>query len=83
MGEYYTAKGCEKFDVAIRFAEKLLLKDYLEGLMPEISELLRNGETDDETTLSDECVNELLDTFGEMQRFIDQNLWDEQERPLH
>lgn len=75
--EYYTAKGCESFDVEVRFAdiERLSLKDYLDGLMPAVSSLLRDGETDSETELDDNDVDELLETFGEMQGFIDQNLW--------
>lgn len=77
MAEFYTAKGCEHFDVEVRFTdiEKLSLKDYLNGLMPKMSALLRNGKTDDETGLDENDVADLLATFGEMQEFIDQNLW--------
>lgn len=77
MAEYYTAKGCENFDVEVRFTdiEKLSLKDYLDGLMPKISTLLRDCDTDEGTVLDDDDVEELLATFGEMQEFIDRNLW--------
>lgn len=77
MAEYYAAKGCENFNVEVRFDKirNLSLSDYLSALMPELSGLLRQGDTNSETLLDDDGVEELLDTIGEMQMFIDQNLW--------
>lgn len=77
MAEYYTAKGCENFNVEVRFTdiEKLSLNDYLNGLMPTLSELFRHCDIDDDTELDGEDIDELLETFGEMQAFIDRNLW--------
>lgn len=77
MSEYYAAKGCENFNVEVRFDQirNLSLSDYLNSLMPVLSDLLRGGETDSETTLDDDEVDDLLSTIGDMQRFIDQNLW--------
>ena len=77
MSEYYVARGCENFNVEVRFDKirNLSLSDYLNSLMPVLSDRLREGETDDETTLNDGEVDDLLDTIGNMQMFIDQNLW--------
>ncbi len=77
MAEYYAAKGCENFNVEVRFDKirNLSLSDYLSALMPVLSNLLREGETDSETTLDNSEVEALLSTIGDMQMFIDQNLW--------
>jgi ABC-type dipeptide/oligopeptide/nickel transport system ATPase subunit len=77
MSEYYVARGCENFNVEVRFDKirNLSLSDYLNSLMPVLSDRLREGGTDDETALNDGEVDDLLDTIGNMQTFIDQNLW--------
>lgn len=75
--EFYASKGCEELNTKIRYnkIEQLSLSDYLHSLMPVLVEILNDGTVDGDTIYDEGKRDEIVERFGKIQTFIDQNHW--------